>query len=117
MIGIIIMYGALFLGLFLCYLSYKYSKGIKQMVANNKEEAIPFSRSILTGFISGVIVIVLDRVITMYTKGIKPISSGTLYDYILSITGIIIISILIASFILITVFGLIHRGLRLSIKK
>lgn len=104
------MYGALFLSLTLFYFVNKFSKRIKKHVSENRKETIPFGISIVSGMISGVIVIVLDRIINQFVKNPVHLDTSSIYNMLLSITGIVIIALLTTSILLWTIFYLIQKG-------
>mgnify|MGYP001590649333 CR=1 FL=1 len=104
------MYGALAIAIILFYFANKFSKRIRRIVSKNKKDTIPFGRSIVAGMISGVIVIALDRIINQWIQNRPTLDTSSLYNFFLSITGVIIISFLMASFLLFIIFYLIQKG-------
>lgn len=119
MIGLdyIIMGSIFIISIVMFFIARNYQKKIQNLAKKNPDDSLNFGRSIITGMVSGVIVLALDRIFTKYTSNPPKLDFSSLYNFLISLIGIIIIAFFIGSFIFLLVFYIIHKGLKSTIRK
>ena len=116
MIDIVLMCIFLFLDIIMIFCAFHLQRKIDTLIVKNRKEAIDYSKSVVIGVVSGFIVIVVDRIITIAFANGLSIDKSSLYNAILSIISVIIIGIFIATLIILAVYFLTYRGLSIIVK-
>ena len=75
-----------------------------------------YGRSIITGMISGLIVLALDKIVTNYINNPLKFDFSSWYTFLFSLIGILVIAFFIATFMSFIVFSIVYRGLKVSVK-
>ncbi len=112
-----ILGGTLVLSIIFAFFANKYKNKAVDIVKNNKNESTNYSKSIIVGIVSGIIVVAVDKIVTQLFNHPFTIDTSSIYNLMLSIVGILIFAFLIGSFILLIAFFLFYKGLSSSIKK
>ena len=93
-----------------------YFKKIR-VIHKDKPNSLDYSKSISIGLISGVMVIVLDRVINLAVNNLPKLDTSSFYALFGSIIGILLIIIFLSTFLLFAILYLYHLGLSSFHKK
>jgi len=94
-----------------------YLKRINYIFKRNKSNTIEYSKSILIGLVSGTIVVVFDRVISLAIDGLPSLDTSSIYSLFASLVGILLITIFLSASLLLAFLFLFYSGLRSIIKK
>jgi len=117
MLDWIIMGGALVISTVFLIFANRYQEKIQLLVKQKKNISLNYGRSILTGLVSGVIVLTLDKVITKWVTNPPSLDFSSLYNFFASLAGNILVSLFVGSFLILIIFYTIHRGLEVSVRK
>lgn len=90
------------------FYSIKYNNEIKK----NKEVSRTYSHDIIIGTISGMIVVVIDKVITLTLGNIPKIDFSSVYSIIGSLMGVLLIVVFICAFLTLAVIYLLYLGIK-----
>lgn len=94
-----------------------FSQRLKSEVAKNKEIASNYSNGLIIGFVSGIVVLVLDKVVILITQGLPKIDKTNILSVISSSLGILLMITLIASFLYASIIWVIYSGIKGLTKK
>lgn len=111
MIDLIVMYLFLVASVILGSFAMKYLEKIQNIAKKNQQEAKKYGSDLVTGIVSGCVVLVLDRIITPMFNAKFSFVTSSAYDFILSAAGVIIILFFEVSLLLFLIFYIIYKGM------
>jgi hypothetical protein len=97
--------------IFLVLTKHFYRKS-QILVRKNPQESSNYSKSVIIGVVSGLVVLVLDRIITTSLQKIPQIDASSIYSLVGSIISIIIVACFIVSLILVLISYTLYHGLK-----
>ena len=112
MIAVIFMYIFLFVSIGLALLAKTYLNKIRSFSNKEPEKASKYGMNVIAGIVSGVVVIVLDRIISSILQIDFSFMKTSFFETIISATGILIGLFFKVSLLLFLVFYIIHKGMR-----
>ena len=89
----------------------KYYKKSRDIASANRQQASAYSKNIIIGITSGVIVLVLDRVINLFIQHLPSLDTTNILAFITSVAGAILLGVFVAAFILAAVIYTNYIGL------
>jgi len=107
----LIMYSFLILSVGLTFLANYYVKRIQRLVKNRPDASKRYGQNVVAGIVSGVIVLLVDRIITpLYQINFRFIGN-TVWDTVLSAAIILLVFYFSMVLLLVLILYIIHKGM------
>lgn len=94
----------------------RYNRKLRVLITKKRSEIKSYSHDIVIGLVSGIIVIVIDKIATMVTTNVPYIDFSSIWSIIGSIIGILIIVLSISLFLILAVIYIIYIGFNTNSK-
>ncbi|MBT4824349.1 hypothetical protein HN695_00060 [Candidatus Woesearchaeota archaeon] len=109
---LIIMYLFLIIAIFLAFRANYYLNKIKKFVRKDPKLALRYGEGLITGIVSGSVVLILDRLITPIFKLDFTLIAGSLKESIFSAIGMLILIFFDVTLLFFLVFYIINKGIK-----
>ncbi len=96
---------------------FSYSSKLSKAVETNKKTAKIYGNNISIGIVSGVIVVIADKVITMFFLNLPKLNFNSYFDFFVSVLNALISIGLTSGIMLFSIFFLVYQGFKPRLNK